>query len=326
MVILGGVLKNRPTIVESVCFMFNSLARKLFLLIAIFSLGIVACGGDDGESEDNGNNGDEQTTVGVETYPNPDIVADVAWAAGQREIENVRFVDLRSPEDYAASHIVEAVNADPTRLGFGTNALPDKRSVETVVREWGVNAETLIILYDTQVSEAATWVYWVLDTYGHQDLRVLNGGFMAWNVDGRTLVLDVPQVSPSNYSLPDADPNRFASTDWVNNNRGNSGTVVVDVRLPEAYQGIDGGGHIEGAVNITADLAYANGAIREPSEIIDLYDSISDNATTVVYGDDGASGSMTYFALRAMNKNVRLYTGGWNEWTSQGLPLATGDE
>jgi thiosulfate/3-mercaptopyruvate sulfurtransferase len=156
----------------------------------------------------------------------------------------------------------------------------------------------------------------------------LNGGFAAWRVDERSLVLDIPQITPSNITLSNADGNRLADANWVNDHRGDSGVVVLDARTPEDYQGIEGGGHIEGAVNVTVDLAYSNGTIRNPREIVDLFDDhgLDSASTVVVYNTDGTLGSRDYYALRVAGKNVRLYLGGWAEWSSQGLPTATGVE
>ena len=296
----------------------------MMLLIAICALGRRAWGGGDDDSGDNGGGGGNNSSPSETNYPNPDVVADVDLAAGQRDFNTTRFVDLRSPEDYAAAHIVGAVNADPARFGYGTNALPDKGAVEAVLREWGVSSDTTIILYDTETSDVTTWVFWVLDTYG-QSVRLLNGGFIAWLNGDLSLVLDVPQISPSSYSLPNANGNRVADADWVNQHRGDSGVVVLDAREPEVYQGV---GHIQGATNITGDLAYANGAVRESIEIENLFDdgAVNNASTIVVYDTDGTLGSLSYYVLRVLGKTVRLYAGGWTEWSSRGLPTATGVE
>lgn len=300
--------------------------RNLLIFMTVLALLMVACRGNDdnGGSSDNRGGGD----VALAAYPNSDVMASVEYAASLRENPDVRFVDLRSAEDYAASHIIEAVNADPTQFGYGTNALPDRGAVEGILRGWGVSDDTTIILYDESTTEAATWVFWVLETYGHNNLRIMNGGFLGWRAEERSLVLDVPQFSASNYSLSNADSDRFANADWVNDNRDRSNVVVLDARTPEEYQGIEGGGHIPGAVNITGSLAYSSGEVRDANEIIDLFDgdALDGASTVVVYDVDGTVGSMTYFALRVAGKNARLYLGGWSDWLGRGLSVATGIE
>ncbi len=283
-------------------------------------------------------------------------IVDVRWRS---RYENGRGISFDDHEGYLAGHIPGAVFAGMiTDLSDPDHPVPDMlappEQFARVMSRLGVGSDTLVVAYDNMgfpLGSARLW--WALSYYGHDRVRVLDGGLRAWQSDGRALATDVPAMEPATFA-PRVCPEWMASKQDVVAAIGRPGTVIVDCLTPELYRG--GGerhlwgqrpGHIPGAVNvpymanIDPALATATAAERErmlasgrsfafaaPETLSRLYRSIgvTPDQEVITYCGRGYAGACGLLALKILgHERARLYDGSWAEWSADpSLPTEVG--
>lgn len=267
------------------------------------------------------------------------------WLAANLDNPLVRVVDIRGKvlpptepkphyfarhEDYAAGHIPGAVYIDWTQDIVDLDdpvlvqvAPPEK--ISRVLGGLGIGDDSIVVAYDDAFSMFAGRLLWVLRYYGHERVRVLNGGIVRWVAEGRPLSTEVPSYPPAIFT-PRPQPHLRKTADQILESLG-SDTLLIDARSPKEYQGEESraarGGHIPGAVNvfyrdlvIGPDQTYAS-----PEELrarfaaagIDL-DALEDREV-VAYCNGGVSATPAALALElATGRRAAIYDGSWNEW------------
>ena len=258
----------------------------------------------------------------------PPIVADVRWSLGGPP----------GKPDFVASHIpgavwidLEAQLASPPGVG-GRHPLPRIDVFQQAMRDIGVCADSLVVVYDAATSQAAARLWWLLSDAGHHQVRVLNGGLAAWIAAG------LPTVSgpgaPSTQGDFVARPGQRAQLNAaeIASKLGMSdGLTLVDVRAPERYSGdkepIDPiAGHIPGAINMPAAANLdVNGRFLPPAEIAARYATAGGVEGAVLYCGSGVTAAQSLLALESAGVTAAIYPGSWSDWiTDPTRPIATG--
>lgn len=266
----------------------------------------------------------------VANYARPELLVATDWLAQNLNDANVSVLDLRSPDNYRAGHIPNAVSApleqfairpDPSKPV--THELPPKKQIENLLVSLGVDNTTRVILYDEGRNNLATRGLWTLEYYGHSGkVSILNGGFNKWKGEGREITRDVPRVKRVAFNTS-VDESRLATKEYLRANLGKKAILILDVRSPKEYRGedrrADRGGHIPGAVNVewTNNLVPETAVFKPFKALEELYQGagITNDKEVVVYCQSGMRASHTYFVLRLLGyQRVRLYDGSWQEW------------
>ena len=286
-------------------------------------------------------------------YPNPDVLVGTNWVAEHLDDPAVRI--LESDEDvllYDTGHIRGALKVDwhadlnDERIRDYVNAAGFARLMGAL----GIARDTTVVFYGDKSNWWACYAYWVFRLFGHENLRVMNGGRQKWLEEKRPTTREVRSYPSTSYRVADAHPEIRAFREDVLRHIGNpdprkqhvevpKAHVLVDVRSPGEYsgellhmadypqEGALRGGHIPGAVNIPWSKAVANdGTFRPAEEIRELYDSegIARDKDIVAYCRIGERSSLTWFVLHELMgyKRVRNYDGSWTEWGNVvGLPV-----
>lgn len=233
------------------------------------------------------------------------------------------------PDDYAAGHIPGAayvdMNADlasPPGEG-GRHPLPDPALFNTAMRRAGVGLETPVVVYDDWAGHAASRAWWLLRHYGHRDVRVLDGGWSAWQAAGGAAENGHPVVAHGDFhgvpgSMPVVDADTVTGVD-----------VLIDARAPERYRGehepIDPvAGHIPGAVNVpTARNLDNHGHFRDPEELRAVYGPVlpeGADGTVAAYCGSGVTACHDVLALDLIGVSAALYPGSWSGWITSARP------
>jgi thiosulfate/3-mercaptopyruvate sulfurtransferase len=259
-------------------------------------------------------------------YENPNLIAYIDELKSTSGNPDIVIVDVRSPERYAAGHIPGAINL-PWYYFRGENGvlIPLEKAAEKL-GENGISRENRVIVYSDTCKPcgglpASSYVAWMLEYLGHENVSVLDGGFDAWCATyGCTK--SATTRSPTIYvAKPSED--KFADTDWVQNNLNNTRVQIVDARTAEEYNA----GHIDGAINLDYELLF-----REGFRMKGVYDlkylflgkGLDKSRDTVVYCRSGARSSFLYLALSLMGYKVRNYDGSWNIWSeTHPVPVIT---
>ena len=252
-------------------------------------------------------------------YENPGLITYIDKLKNVSD-PNVVLVDVRDPARYAAGHVPGAINLPWLLFRADNGVLIPLVNVTGLLAESGISEDNRVIVYsDTCQScgglSASSYIFWMLEYIGHENVSVVDGGFDAWNASyGCTK--NVTTRSPSTYTANVREDN-FADTGWVLDNLNNPLVQIVDVRTVGEYDA----GHIEGAINIEYEELFRDGYRLKGADDLDYLISpvvikrLNKSKDTVVYCKSGAMSSFLYLALRLMGYQVRNYDGSWNVWS-----------
>ena len=218
--------------------------------------------------------------------------------------------------------------------------LISKEKFEALLSKNGIANDTTVILYGGNNNWFATYAYWYFKVYGHADVRLLDGGRKKWELDGRELTTEIPQVIPTRYVAKERDLSIRAFRDEVINSIGTKN--IVDVRSPAEYKGEllapahlpqEGGqvaGHIPTAKNIPwSQAANEDGTFKSDGELNELYAKagVDFSKESIAYCRIGERSAFSWFVLHELLnlKNVKNYDGSWTEYGSLvGAPIEVG--
>ena len=275
-------------------------------------------------------------------YAHPESLVSTEWVAEHGGDANVRLVEVDvDTSAYEQGHIAGAVGwnwqsqlQQPVQRDLAT-----KEEIEQLLGSSGIGNDTTVILYGDNNNWFAAWAFWQLKYYGHADVRLMNGGRVKWEAEGRPMTTDAPSVSAVSYTASEGDQTIRAYRDQVLT-LVNAGSIsLVDVRSPAEFsgellapanlpqEGSQRGGHIPGAANIPWGQAVADdGSFKSADDLRALYggQGIDGNRETIAYCRIGERSSHTWFVLTQLLgfENVRNYDGSWTEWGSiVGAPI-----
>nr|WP_297627859.1 sulfurtransferase [Nocardioides sp.] len=226
-------------------------------------------------------------------------------------------------EQHLAGHVPGAAYvdldedlADPSGEG-GRHPLPDPVRFEAAMRRAGVRAGRPVVVYDDWQGRAAARAWWLLRHHGHDDVRVLDGGWTAWLQDGHPAEAGEPEVPSGDFTLSDTPCMPVVEADGVL-----AVDVLIDARAAERYAGetepVDPvAGHIPGAVNVpTTDNLDEHGRFRSPARLRETYARVgADTSTSVAaYCGSGVTAAHDLLALEVAGIRAALYPGSWSGW------------
>jgi thiosulfate/3-mercaptopyruvate sulfurtransferase len=259
----------------------------------------------------------------------------------------VRIVDTRfdlSDTDageraYRAGHIPGAVYghldrhlSGPRGRHGGRHPLPEPDELASLLSEFGVGNDSMVVAYDAGNGMFASRLWWLLKYLGHDRVRVLNGGLAAWLEEGYPLSEQVPRPPAACFEAR-VRPTMAVDRDYVLRHLDDPTVLLVDARAPERYLGevepLDPrAGHIPSAVNLPFAGNLENGRFRDRGELRRRFGSLEDRGEVIVYCGSGVSAAHDVLAMEEAGlSGVRLYHGSWSDWCSyEDAPLATGEE
>ncbi len=275
-------------------------------------------------------------------YAHPESLVDTQWVADHGSDANVRLVEVDvDTAAYEQGHIAGAVgwNWQSQLQQSVRRDLASKDEMEQLLGGSGISNDTTVVLYGDNNNWFACWAFWQMKYYGHNDVRIMNGGRAKWEAEGRPLATGVPSVSAASYQAADPDESIRAYRDQVLASVNAGGISLVDVRSPDEFsgallappnlpqEGSQRGGHIPGAANVPWAQAVAeDGTFKSADDLQELYGGrgIDGSRDTVAYCRIGERSSHTWFVLTQLlgHQNVRNYDGSWTEWGSiVGAPI-----
>jgi thiosulfate/3-mercaptopyruvate sulfurtransferase len=199
----------------------------------------------------------------TQNYPQPDLLVDTDWLAERLDTPNLRLVDCDPIDVYRRAHITHAIGipvhhyikqpeytVNPRQ--YPLVAPPD--TMKALMERMGIGDENLVVAYDSNGSLWAARLWWVLNYYGHANVKVLNGGWRKWFDEGRALSIDRPS-HPSARFTPRANPDLLCTLDYGRAQVGNTDVVFLDVRSDGEWEGTNDrgnkrAGRIPGAVHL----------------------------------------------------------------------------
>ncbi|MGO4187341.1 sulfurtransferase [Pseudarthrobacter sp. TAF60_1] len=284
-------------------------------------------------------------------YANPERLVSTDWLAAALEagaVADGKLVVVESDEDvllYETGHIPGAVKIDwHTDLNDEvTRDYVNGEEFAALAASKGISRDTTVVIYGDKSNWWAAYALWVFTLFGHEDVRLLDGGRDKWIAEGHKLTTDRPSPTPGEYPVVDRNdaPIRAFKEDVL----AHFGKPLIDVRSTEEYtgqrthmpaypeEGALRGGHIPSAVSIPwARAAAGDGTYRNRGELEALYlgeAGLKEGDDVVAYCRIGERSSHTWFALKYLLgfETVRNYDGSWTEWgNAVRVPIAKGTE
>lgn len=230
---------------------------------------------------------------------------------------------------YAEGHVPGAFHLDmeddlsgPKGRHGGRHPIPDAGAFAAKLRGCGVNDVSLIVAYDGNRLAGAARLWWLLRYFGHEQVRILDGGLAAWQANDYALTTDAPVGRSGNFrakpgSLPVADQQ------WVRDHLDDAGVALIDSREPPRHQGLEEpidpvAGHIPGAINAPwQNVTTAEGIVRPAAQQRLYWQFLPEAREYVVYCGSGVTAAVSLFSLEMAGiSNTRLYAGSFSDWCS----------
>ncbi len=275
-------------------------------------------------------------------YVHPEVLVDADWVEAHLHDPKVRLIEVDvDTSAYEQGHIPGAVgfNWKKELQDQVVRAPVNKEQLEELLSGAGVSNDTTIVLYGDNNNWFAAWALWILKYYGHQDVRLLDGGRVKWLADKREITTDVPSYPRTTYHAQEPSQGIRAFRDQILSQLGEPDVALVDVRSPGEYsgellapanlpqEGAQRGGHIPGAANIPWGMAVReDGTFKSADELRALYTGkgVTADKEVVAYCRIGERSSHTWYVLHYLlgYPKVRNYDGSWTEWGSLiGAPI-----
>ncbi len=265
----------------------------------------------------------------------------------EQHLDDPQVVLVEVDEDttaYDKGHIRGAIKLDWTtdlqdqvRRDF-----VDKAAFEALLSDKGVGNDQTVVLYGGNNNWFAAYAFWYFKLYGHQDVKLLDGGRKKWELDSRELTDEPVAREKTSYTAQEQDTSIRAFRDETVAAIGVQN--LVDVRSPDEYAGrllapahlpqeqAQRAGHVPTSINVPwSKNANDDGTFKSNDELTALYADagIDDSRDTIALCRIGERSSLTWFVLRELleRDNVKNYDGSWTEYGSLvGVPIALGDE
>jgi thiosulfate/3-mercaptopyruvate sulfurtransferase len=272
-----------------------------------------------------------------------DVLVTADWAESNLDAPNVVFVEVdEDASAYDGGHIAGAVKLDwrddlqdPVKRDF-----VDQEQFSKLLSDKGIANDDTVVLYGGNNNWFAAYAYWYFKLYGHQDVKLLDGGRKKWELDGRPLSADTVNRPATSYQAAAPNTKIRAFRDEVIAAIGTKN--LVDVRSPDEFSGkilapahlpqeqSQRAGHIPSAINVPwSKAANEDGTFKSDADLEKLYAEagLDGSKETIAYCRIGERSSHTWFVLQELlgHTNVKNYDGSWTEYGSLvGAPIELG--
>ena len=277
-------------------------------------------------------------------YARPDVLVSTDWVAEHKDDDSVQLVEVNVDHSlYDQGHIPGAVGwswksqlADTVRRD-----ILSREQFQQLMRESGISNDTTVVLYGDSNNWFAAWAFWQMKVYGHDDVRMMDGGRKKWEAEGREMTTEAPDVDATDYEAPEADNSLRAFLPDVQRQVSGGNVELVDVRSPAEFSGevlappglpetCQRGGHIPGASNIPWSKAVEeDGTFKPADDLRAIYRAagITGERPIITYCRIGERSSHSWFVLKYLlgYEPIKNYDGSWTEWGNLvGADIETG--
>ena len=289
---------------------------------------------------------ERDTSAAFESFAHPERLVSTEWLA--EHLGEPGLVVVESDEDvllYETGHIEGAVKIDwHTDLNDPlVRDYLDGEGFAKLLSSKGIGRDSTVVIYGDKNNWWAAYALWVFSLFGHEDVRLLDGGRAKWEAEGRPYVTETSTPAPADYPVVERDDTKLRA--FKEDVLAHLGNPLVDVRSPEEYsgerttapaypeEGALRAGHIPTAASVPwARAAAADGTFKTRVELDAIYRGevgLEDGDDIIAYCRIGERSSHTWFVLNHLLgfEKVRNYDGSWTEWGSAvRVPITTGTE
>jgi thiosulfate/3-mercaptopyruvate sulfurtransferase len=267
-------------------------------------------------------------------YAHPEVLVTTDWVSDHSDDAGVTIVEVNvDTELYDQGHLAGSIGwswktqlADQVRRD-----ILSQEDLEALMSQSGITPESTVVLYGDSNNWFAAWAFWQLKIYGHEDVRLMDGGRKKWEAEGRQMTTEAPAISPTDYQAGMADITLRAFLPEVQSQVSDSAVELVDVRSPAEFSGeilappglpetCQRGGHIPGASNIPWGMAVndEDGTFKSRDDLATVYAErgITGQRPIITYCRIGERSSHSWFVLKYLlgYDDIKNYDGSWTEW------------
>jgi thiosulfate/3-mercaptopyruvate sulfurtransferase len=265
-------------------------------------------------------------------YAHPEQLVDTAWVAAHAADANVRVLDVRRT-GYADGHIPDALWLDAESIRDAANAptyLQPQPAFEQAMARLGISNRTRIVIYDDRGGLLASRLWWALNAYGHANVALVNGGWVAWLAEKRPTTTVVPALRPATFT---ATLNRRWLATLEDVKAGIGTARILDARTVAEMDGTDTrlssrGGVIPSAIPVYWEdlLDSEKKTFKAADDLRAIYAAkgLAASDDVIAYCWVGHRSAVDLFALHLIGVGrLRNYLGSWEEWSRRmDLPTA----
>ncbi len=279
--------------------------------------------------------------VAEKGYVDSTVLVDADWVQSHRNDSNVKLVEVDVDTNaYEEGHIPGAVawNWTSQLNDLVRRDIPSKEQLSQLLGQSGISNSDTIILYGDNNNWFAAFAFWILKIYGHEDVRLMDGGRKKWLAINGELTTAEEHPQAATYAAKDADTSLRSNVAEVLQNVQNGNYNLVDVRSPAEFTGeviappgmtetAQRGGHVPNARNIPwAQTVNEDGTFKTAEQLSELYGAkgIDESKPVIAYCRIGERSSHTWFVLQYLLgfKGCKNYDGSWTEYGSMvGVPI-----
>ena len=245
------------------------------------------------------------------------------------------LVDVRDGETYQTGHLPGAINL-PVEHTFNLKGdhtrIASLEQIRELLSHAGIRNSDYLVLYDDGTLKDAAHVFWVLETYGHKKISVLDGGLAAWQAQ-HDEITTIDNPLPRSEYIPNIATHRLSTELAVLLGIRNDNVEIIDARAHKEYLGLTSSakrkGHIPNAISIPWNANLVKNAkiptLKSKPVLRALYHDLDKKQKVIAYCNRGKESAVTYLVLRDLGYNVSVYDGAWLEWgNDDNLPIAIG--
>ena len=263
----------------------------------------------------------------------PNVLVTTEWVAQHATDAGVRVVEVDvDTTAFDQGHVPGAAGWNWTTELCDTvvRDIVPANKLEALLGKTGIDNQTTVVLYGDNNNWFACWAFWQLKIYGHENVRIMDGGRKKWLAEGRDLATDKTSFPAKSYKTKAPDMSLRAFLPDVQQAMKSHTAALVDVRSPQEFTGeilappglpetCQRGGHVPGAKSIPwGKNCNDDGTFKSYEELKKLYDAqgVMGDKPVIAYCRIGERSSLTWFALKYLLgfNNVRNYDGSWTEW------------
>jgi thiosulfate/3-mercaptopyruvate sulfurtransferase len=268
-------------------------------------------------------------------YAHPEQLVDTDWVAAHAADANVRIVDMRQ-SGYPDGHVPGAVYVSPVAIRDATappTFLPSPAAFEDMMAKLGISDSTRVVVYDERGGIYAARLWWILNYFGHQNVALMNGGWIKWTAEHRATSVETPAPGAGRFTAR-PQPTWIATAADVVGAIDKPGVRIVDARTTAEIEGKDlrnirRGGFVPSSIPVYWEdlLDLPQRTFKPADELKKIYEArgILPSQEVIAYCQVGMRASVDLFALHLIGYDkLRNYYGAWEEWGNRDdLPLAT---
>ena len=284
------------------------------------------------------------SSIAERGYVHPEVLVSTDWVAEHLNDASIRIVESNEdPLLYPSGHISGAIQID-WALDLNDQVRRDyldRAKFEALMARSGISRDTTVVFYGDKNNWWACYAFWIFQLFGHTNAKVMDGGRLKWEKEGRPMTREVPKPAPTSYKAPERDDAKIRAFRNEVLDHAKAGRPLVDVRSPAEYsgekthmpeypqEGVLRGGHIPGAKSVPWARAAnpEDGTFKSAADLKAIYEQeqgLKSSDNIVAYCRIGERSSHTWFVLTYLlgYPTVRNYDGSWTEWgNSVGVPV-----